>query len=303
MFSEELSLVNSLNVSAGADARAGLGEKTHKQSLSLMVREEKEDLEAEPRPKPLDLQRVDFMGPANAFKSIFSLQQPQKSQSSRKGQQQRNIKGEIFAVHKLGNAIIVDSIPDCDSSVLDSDSSDSIASRRLLGMNQDGSGTETERARTLELAMALNTSAETLLGHIPTSSSSAIHPLSSLSSPLAPLPSSILAAASTVASTTTMTLDNSSLSALLDDESQSLQEGSPHTPPAAYFMPSYPSPGQRTLNWQFSDLQMVNKLPIHITRRYYIIRSPVYNLNPFIRRFSRQTMSYIIRISSLQVFR
>lgn len=273
MFSEELHLMSSISVKQRECE--GTSQSTSKQSLSLMVREETSPGDL-PMRKPLDLQRTDFMGPADVFKSIFSMQQPQdqtpavtqddkcsrqnksQSQKQREERTRTQIKGEIFAIHKLGNAIILDRIPESDSAVLESNGSENVASHhfrslsnqqlKAIGMNDTAIGGGALKDHPAGLAMILNSSAEALLAVV--DSSSTLPAATSSSSYTAnPRTTPVPFAPSTYDSPISLIVD--------DDESQLLQEGSPHTPPAAYFMPSYPSPGKRTLDWRLSDLQMV----------------------------------------------
>jgi hypothetical protein len=268
MLSEELQLMSSISVRQSECE--GTSQSTSKQSLSLMVREESSPGDL-PLRKPLDLQRTDFIGPADVLKSIFSLHQPQEQapvvsqddKSSRQRQKQRQreqekrartqIKGEIFAIHKLGHAIILDSIPECDPTVFESNGSENVTSRQFrplsnqhlnaISMNDTALGGGFQRDDRAGLAVVLNSSAEALLAVAGTSAGAASSSdASPRMSPVPFIPNNY----------------DSSLSLIVDDdESQLLQEGSPHTPPPAYFMPSYPSPGKRTLDWRLSDLQMV----------------------------------------------
>jgi hypothetical protein len=81
--------------------------------LSLMIRPDETSKE---KIRMFDLNNVDFMGPASVMKAIFTLQhdsnrQNSNSNSSSSSSNQKETKAEIFAIHKIGNAILLDAIP------------------------------------------------------------------------------------------------------------------------------------------------------------------------------------------------
>ena len=174
---------------------------------------------------PLDLQQVDFVGPADVVKRLFTL--PYQD-----GQ-------PLFAVHKMGNTLLLDSVivADTNSAMLGS----GIGNHVITGNNQDMIGGDVSRhLPALDLHEMRSTISSDVSIYTPSSSqrNHNNHDVASDSTTLA------AAASDSIDAAVTTTAAGKEFSS------------SPFVPPPNYFMPSVPAPSKQLLSWDLHEMKL-----------------------------------------------
>ena len=194
---------------------------TDLENLAMVVRLDKEV--GNSPTGPLDLQQVDFVGPADVVKRLFTL--PYQD-----GQ-------PLFAVHKMGNTLLLDSVivADTNSAMLGS----GIGNHVITGNNHDMIGSDVSRhLPALDLHEMRSTISSDVSIYTP-SSNQRIHnhhePISD---------NTTLAAASDTINAAVTTAGTKEFSS------------SPFVPPPNYFMPSVPAPSKQLLSWDLHEMKL-----------------------------------------------
>ena len=105
----ELSLINSLSISSSLKDDATILSST----TSSSIVNPKDNQNKPQKNTSIDLNKVDFLGTIDVIKSIFSIESSStpKTKCNKKSTNSSTNKGDLFVLHKLGNSILIDSIP------------------------------------------------------------------------------------------------------------------------------------------------------------------------------------------------